>query len=94
VHELAHAVEIATADRRGGTQGLRQFLLSRALGEDPSNWRGAETEFPREVAIAVMQELLGRPPRTTFEALAEAYHITLPTALGLRGANAASSGQP
>jgi hypothetical protein len=93
-HELAHAVEIATADRRDGTSGLRQFLLSRVPGAEPSNWRGAETEFPRDVAAAVMQELLGRAPRTTLDVLAETHHITLPRAPALRAANAVTSGQP
>jgi hypothetical protein len=91
VHELAHAVEIAMADRRGGTPGLREFLLSRAPGNDPSNWRGAETAFPRDVAVAVMQELFGRTPRTTFEALADAHHVTLPTVPAVSVARAAPS---
>ncbi len=94
MHELAHAVEIAVADRRDGTPGLQEFLLSRALQDTPSNRRGAETGFPRDVAVAVMQELLGRTPRTTFEALAQAHHVTLPTVPAISVARAAPSSRP
>lgn len=47
VHELAHSVEVAGIDRRNGTEGIREFVLSRATGDDPLDWRGSETEFPR-----------------------------------------------
>jgi hypothetical protein len=94
MHELAHAVEIAMADRRGGTPGLREFLLSRAPSHDPSNGRRVETTFPRDVAVAVMQELFGGAPRTTFEALAEAHHVTLPTVPAMSVAHAAPSSPP
>ena len=79
VHELAHALEVAAVDRRNGTEGLRAFVFSRALGDDPRNWRGAETGFPRDVAEAVLQELLGHAPdRNTLTTLADAHHIALP----------------
>ena len=94
VHELAHALEVAGVDRRNGTAGLRAFVLSRALGDHPLNWRGSETEFPREVAVVVLHELLGRvPARNTLSALAEAHHITLPVVSAARAPCAKSSGQ-
>jgi len=95
VHELAHAFEASAVDRRIGTAGLRAFVLSRALGDDPSNWRGAETAFAREVAEAVLQELLGHAPeRNTLEALAERHHIPIPNVLAARASSAESSSQP
>jgi hypothetical protein len=79
VHELAHALEVAAVDRRKGTGGLRAFVFSRALGDDPRNWRGAETGFPGDVAQAVLQELLGNAPDpNTLTTLAGAHHIALP----------------
>ncbi len=86
VHELAHAVEIAGVDRRSGTAGLRQFVMSRAVGEDPLNWRGAETEFPPAVAHRVWLELLGRMTGPSgLEALAAERNVQLPTAQLARG---------
>jgi hypothetical protein len=79
VHELAHAVEAAGVDRSRGTDGLRQFVLSRALGDDPLDWRGAETEFPRVVAHQVWLELLGRSPGSSaLEGIAAERHVVLP----------------
>jgi len=79
VHELAHAMEVAGVDRRSGTQGIREFVLSRATDEDPMNWRGSETEFPRAVTRHVWLELLG-PVRGTsaLESLAAAAGVLLP----------------
>jgi hypothetical protein len=80
IHELAHAVEMAGVDRGSGTAGLRQFVLSRAVGEDPLNWRGAETEFPPAVAHRVWLELLGRIKGPSgLEALAAERNVRLPT---------------
>jgi hypothetical protein len=94
VHELAHAVEVATADRRRGTGGLRAFVLSRARGDYPANWRGTETKFPRDVANAVLRELLcDLPERNVLAALAEAHHITLPAAPTVTASPAPSHSQ-
>jgi hypothetical protein len=79
VHELAHAMEVAGVDRRSGTQGIREFVLSRATDEDPMNWRGSETEFPRAVTRHVWLELLGRVRGTSaLESLAAAAGVLLP----------------
>lgn len=81
VHELAHALEIGGADRGGGTAGLRTFVLSRAIESDHTISDGSETEFPQQVALAVLFELLGKKARSnTLEALAQDHGITLPPA--------------
>ena len=80
VHELAHALEIASADRREGTAGIRTFMLSRALDAKSLVEGGAETEFPQKVALAVLQDLLGkRLSDQTLDRIAEAYGIALPS---------------
>jgi len=80
-HELAHAIEVAGVDRRAGTAGLRQFVMSRAVGDDPLNWRGAETEFPRVVAHQVWVELVGHSQAASMlDALALEHHVSLPGA--------------
>lgn len=79
VHELAHALEIATVDRRAGTLGLQSFVLSRAFGDALPDSRGVETEFPQQLALAVLRELVGKAPiENTLEELAAAHHIVLP----------------
>jgi hypothetical protein len=79
VHELAHALEIGGADRARGTAGLRTFVLSRAIESDRSISDGSETEFPQQVALAVLFELLGKRARfNTLESLARDHGIDLP----------------
>lgn len=85
VHELAHAVEIATAGRSAGTAAIRDFVLSRAIGLNPAAW-GAETEFPQQVALAVLAELQGKPEQEdTLERIALAHRITFPPATPTNG---------
>jgi hypothetical protein len=81
VHELAHAVEVAGMDRREGTAAIRTFVLSRAIDDDPLNWRGSETEFPRTIMHHVWLELLGyhRGP-SVLDSLALVHGVTLPPA--------------
>jgi hypothetical protein len=79
VHELAHAVELAGVDRREGTKAIREFVLSRALGDDPLDWRGSETEFPRTITHHVWLELLGRlRGPSALDSLALARGVSLP----------------
>jgi hypothetical protein len=81
VHELAHAIEVAGVDRRRGTDGIREFVLSRATGDDPLDWRGSETEFPRMVTHRVWLELLGRVRGASgLDALASGTGVSLPVA--------------
>jgi hypothetical protein len=81
VHELAHALEVADVDRRGGTQAVRDFVLSRALGDDPLDWRGSETEFPRTITHYVWLELLGRfRGPSVLDSLALTHGVRLPSA--------------
>jgi hypothetical protein len=81
VHELAHAVEVAGVDRREGTAAIREFVLSRAIDEDPLNWRGSETEFPRTITHHVSLELLGRlRGPSALDSLALAHGVSLPPA--------------
>ena len=76
VHELAHAVEMASSDRTAAD--LREFVLSRAIGPDPSPAR-AETAFPRRVALAVLAQLRSRSAGgNSLAQIAEVYGITLP----------------
>ncbi len=75
VHELAHAVEIATTDRKAGTRALRSFVLERAIGSD----LGAETEFPQQVALAVLWQLQRKAAgEDSLERIALSHQITLP----------------
>jgi hypothetical protein len=81
VHELAHALEVAGVDRREGTAAIREFVLSRAIDEDPLNWRGSETEFPRTITHHVWLELLGRlRGPSALDSLALAHGVSLPPA--------------
>jgi hypothetical protein len=81
VHELAHAVEVAGMDRREGTATIRQFVLSRAIDDDPLNWRGSETEFARTIMRHVSLELLGRlRGPSVLDSLALVHGVTLPPA--------------
>jgi hypothetical protein len=85
VHELAHAVEIATADRRAGTPALRTFVQSRAIPMSPAS-SDAETDFPRQVALAVFAELQGNVTQArTLAQIAEVHHITLPSVMPVDG---------
>jgi hypothetical protein len=91
VHELAHAMEIASADWKAGTAAVREFVLSRAIGLVPSGADEPETEFPQQVALAVLGELLGGTARAqTLEQIAEAHHITLPPAIPADGLQAST----
>jgi len=91
VHELAHAMEIASADWKAGTTAVRDFVLSRALGLSSSQADGSETEFPQQVALLVLGELQGAAARGhTLEQIAEAHHITLPPAIPADGVLASS----
>jgi len=91
VHELAHAMEIASGDWKAGTAAVRDFVLSRAIGLVPSQADGSETEFPRQVALAVLGELKGVTARgQTLEQIAEAHHITLPPAIPADGMQASA----
>ena len=85
VHELAHAMEIASDDWKAGTEAVRDFVLSRALELGPSAADGSETEFPQQVALAVLAELEGSAGGRTLEQIAEAHHITLPPAVPADG---------
>jgi hypothetical protein len=86
VHELAHAMEIACANWRAGTEAVRSFVLSRALGSDPSGADGWETEFPQQVALAVLGELQGATAHgRSLAEIAEAHHIALPPAISADG---------
>lgn len=79
VHELSHALEISGADRGAGTSALRTFVLARAIATDTSVSDGSETEFPQQVALAVLWELLGKKAhQNTLEALAREHAIALP----------------
>ena len=40
VHELAHAIEVASADWRAGNAAVRAFVLSRTIATDPSGADG------------------------------------------------------
>jgi hypothetical protein len=81
VHELAHAVEVAGVDRHSGTAGIRDFVLSRAIDDDPLDWRGSETEFPRTVTHQVWLELLGRARGpSALDTLAAAHGVSIPPA--------------
>jgi hypothetical protein len=75
VHELAHAIEIASADWRAGTAAVRAFVLSRTIALDPSGAGGSETEFPQEVALAIFAELRGGAAPRSLTQIAEAHHI-------------------
>jgi hypothetical protein len=87
VHELAHAVELAGVDRREGTKAIREFVLSRALGDDPPDWRGSETEFPRTITHHVWLELLGRlRGPSALDSLALARGVPLPPAQAAQAA--------
>jgi hypothetical protein len=78
VHELAHAVEVSGVDRGKGTNAIREFVLSRALGDDPLDWRGSETEFPRTISHHVWLELLGRfRGPSALDALALAHGVSV-----------------
>ena len=77
VHELAHAIEIASADWRAGNAAVRAFVLSRTIALDPSGADGSETEFPQEVALAVFAELRGVAAPRSLAQIAEAHHIAL-----------------
>jgi hypothetical protein len=89
VHELAHAMEIASADWKAGTAAVLDFVLSRAIGLVPSQADGSETEFPQQVALLVLGELLGGPARgQTLEQIAVAHHITLPPPIPADGLQA------
>jgi len=81
VHELAHALEVATVDRGAGTAAVREFVLSRAIDDDPLNWRGSETEFPRTITHHVWLELLGRVRGpSVLDSLALSNGVSLPPA--------------
>jgi hypothetical protein len=81
VHELAHAVEIAGVDRREGSAAIREFVLSRAINDNPLDWRGSETEFPRAITNQVWLELLGRVRGpSALDSLALANCVLLPPA--------------
>jgi hypothetical protein len=81
VHELAHAVEVAGVDRREGTAAIREFVLSRAIDDDPLNWRGSETEFPRMVTHYAWLELLGHGRGSSvLDSLALSHGVALPPA--------------
>lgn len=87
VHELAHAVEVADVDRGKGTNAIREFVLSRALGDDPLDWRGSETEFPRTISHQVWLELLGRfRGPSALDALALAHGVSVPAAQSAQAA--------
>ncbi len=89
VHELAHAMEIASADWKAGTTAVRDFVLSRALGLSQAD--GSETEFPQQVALLVLGELQGAAaPGRTLEQIAEAHHIVLPPAIPADGLQASA----
>jgi len=86
VHELAHAMEIATANWRAGTEAVRSFVLSRAIGSDSSGADGSETEFPQQVALAVLGELQGAAAHgPSLAEIAQAHHIALPPAIPADG---------
>lgn len=90
VHELAHAMEIATDNWKAGTVAVRDFVLSRALGFGPSPADGLETEFPQQVALAVLAELEGKAGGRTLEQIAQAHNITLPPAIPADGLQAST----
>jgi hypothetical protein len=79
VHELAHAMEVADIDRSEGTAAIREFVLSRAINDDPLDWRGSETEFPQTVTHHVWLELLGHVRGSSvLDSLAAADGVVLP----------------
>jgi hypothetical protein len=96
VHELAHAIEVAGVDRRNGTASIRDFVLSRAIGDDPLDWRGSETEFPRMLTHQVWLELLGRyRGSSVLDSLALAYRVSVPpSALAQAPADTPRPNQP
>jgi hypothetical protein len=78
-HELAHALEIGSLPRSGGTPRLRSLLELRDRDGDGDPSPGIETDFARAVAYRVHLELLGRLPNSTgLLAQAEQSHVALP----------------
>lgn len=92
VHELAHAIEIASANWRAGNAAVRAFVLSRTIATDPSGADGSETEFPQDVALAVFAELRGVVTQgRSLTQIAESHHIALAALIPSEGQIASSA---